>query len=284
MAQSKASRPVVTGVQYRKNKYAAPVGGLFLLLAAIGLVALTIFSVQFTQRMLDNSGEKQRFEQVILPVLMFDPVAFEKPTDLSPEFLLQTSLWATLLGEKRDTYTEDAFGRMIVPASDVDIGCAKLYGPEVKLVHQSIGDYETTYVYNDSTKTYYIPVDGQTGMYTPSVERVVKKGDVYTLTVGYIPPANAYTRMMLGQNEKLPADKYMIYELLKVKNNFQITAIRYTTEGGSGNTQGLPMEFQPPSSTAASSDAQAEEDASQSEETAPPEEGTDSQTSEAKSE
>ncbi|MEM1484686.1 hypothetical protein V6615_07355 [Oscillospiraceae bacterium PP1C4] len=228
---NKTKKPVreaklVESVQYRKNKYAAPVGGIFIFLAVLGLIALTVFCVDFTRSLLDNSKEKQKFEQIILPVLMFDPVPFEKAADANPLFLLQTSLWSTLLGEKRDSYQFDAMNRLIVPASDVDVTCAKLFGPDVKLEHQSFGDYETSYVYDESTKTYYAMVASQTGMYTPSVERVVKKGDVFTLTVGYVPPANAWTQGLSGETKAPEPDKRMIYELLKVKDHFQLMAIR----------------------------------------------------------
>ncbi len=240
------SRPAES-MQYRKNKYAAPVGGIFIFLAVVGLIALTVFSVNFTRSLLDNSGEKKKFEQAILPVLMFDPVPFEKAADADPLFLLQSSLWSTLLGEKRDSYQYDALGRLIVPASDMDVTCAKLFGPEIKLQHQSFGDYETSYVYDDQTKTYYVPVTGQVGLYTPSVERVVKKGDVFTLTVGYVPPANAWTQGQAGESNAPKPDKYMVYELLKVKDHFQLTAIRDVPDNVSSSLPALSQPLQAPS-------------------------------------
>ncbi len=228
MEQSKRNRSArpAEELKFHKNKYAAPVGGVFILLALIGLIALGAFCVQFTRSILDNSGEKEMFEDIITPVLMFDPVPFEKVSDTDPVFLLQSSLWSTMLGEKRDSYKFDALGRLIVPASDVDVTCARLFGPDVKLQHQTFGDYEVTYVYDDSTKTYYAPVNLQANQYMPSVERVVKKGDVFTLTVGYIPPANAWTQSKNGEsNEPVPV-KEMIYELVKNKKSYQLVAIR----------------------------------------------------------
>ena len=71
-----------------------------------------------------------------------------------------------------------------------------------------------------------MPVTGQVGMYTPSVERVVKKGDVYTLTVGYLQPTTAWTQATADKDGKPEADKYMIYELKKVKDHYQLKAIR----------------------------------------------------------
>lgn len=228
MEQSKRNRSArpAEELKFRRNKYAAPVGGVFILLALIGMVALGAFCVQFTRNILDNSGEKEMFEDVITPVLMFDPVPFEKASDADPVFLLRSSLWSTMLGEKRDSYSFDALGRLIVPASDVDVACARLFGPDIKLQHQTFGDYEIAYVYDDTTKTYYAPVTLQANQYTPSVERVVKKGNVFTLTVGYIPPANAWTQAKNGENHEPVPEKEMIYELVKNKKNYQLVAIR----------------------------------------------------------
>jgi hypothetical protein len=222
----RAKSELKDSIRYRKNKYAAPLGGIYLILVAIGFIALLVFSFNFTKNLLDNTGEKSRFEQIIRPVLMFDPVPFEKPTDADELFLLQSSLWSTLLGEKRNSYQIDALNRLTVPASDVDVSCARLFGTEVALRHQSFGDYETNYIYDANSKAYFVPVAGQVGLYTPSVERVVKKGDVFLLTVGYVPPANAWTQGASGQIIKPTPDKHMIYELLKVKNHYVLTAIR----------------------------------------------------------
>ena len=43
-------------------------------------------------------------------------------------------MWSALLGEKRDSYQfdNDTNLRLIVPASDIDVACARLFGPEVQ--------------------------------------------------------------------------------------------------------------------------------------------------------
>lgn len=235
-------------IHYRKNKYAAPVGGIFLILSVIGLIAVVIVCINFTRGMLDNTKEKQKFEQIIGPVLMFDPPPFENAADLDPVLLLRASLWSTLLGEKRDTYEFDSLNQLMVPASDVDVACAQLFGPEIKLEHKTFGDYETNYYYDEETKTYYVPVTSQAGLYTPSVVKVVKKGDVLSLTVGYVPPATAWTQGFGGETKAANPDKYMIYELLKVKDHYQLTAIRDVprdeTASGAEALQGIPATVQ----------------------------------------
>ena len=56
MAKTNGAKP-----EYRRNKYAAPVGGIFIFLAIVGLVTIIFFCLRFTQAMLDDTGEKERF-------------------------------------------------------------------------------------------------------------------------------------------------------------------------------------------------------------------------------
>ena len=66
----------------RRNRAAAPIGALVLVLAAAGLCALIVLGVNLTNQILDNSREKQRFEKIVQPVLMFDPPPFDDVTKI----------------------------------------------------------------------------------------------------------------------------------------------------------------------------------------------------------
>lgn len=221
MAKTNGAKP-----EYRRNKYAAPVGGIFIFLAIVGLVTIIFLCLRFTQAILDDTGEKERFEKTILPVVMFDPVPFENVQDIDPLFLLRSSLWDTLLGEKRSSYQYDSLGRLMVPASDVDIHGALLFGPDIHLEHQGFGRADTAYVYDESTQMYYVPTSGEVDFYTPVVEHVVKKGDTFTLTVGCLAPLNVFTQIMTDESGERMPEKYMIYDLLRVRDHYQITAVR----------------------------------------------------------
>ena len=90
----------------RVSKYALPLGGVFLILAVIGLISVAGFCVRLTNQIMDNTQEKSKFEDYLLPVVMFDPVEFDSPAYADPLFLLQSSLWGTLL-ENTNKYTFD---------------------------------------------------------------------------------------------------------------------------------------------------------------------------------
>ena len=59
-----------------------PIGGFFVPLAVIGLITVITFGVRATENLIDNSKQKKEFENIILPVLMFDPVPFDDPNEM----------------------------------------------------------------------------------------------------------------------------------------------------------------------------------------------------------
>ena len=263
-----------TTARSRRRRSAAPIGGLFILLAVIGLVTVLVLCVKLTVKTIDNTAHKEAFEEQILPVLIFDPVPFENPADLDNLVLLRSSLWSVLLGEKRGSFQYDETNSIRVPASDVDVAAAKLFGPDVKLEHTSFGNYELSYTYDEDANMYLVPVAGLSGVYTPRVEKITKKSsDVVELTVGYIPPDTIWTAdqkevaMTTPEQEKLAAqseggvkaDKYMIYEMTKLKNGgYYISAIRDVEGAGlnAGISVAQPESSQPVSAPAGDASSQ----------------------------
>lgn len=211
----------------RASRYAAPIGGVFIVLCVIGFFSLLNMTFNFTRNLLDNSNAKASYEARLLPVTMFDPPPFENPVNLRDVDILLYSLWATVLGDNRELYKYDDNMSLVVPASDVDMAAYNLFGPDVVLKHGTFGDYENSYLYDESTKSYHVPVVAMTGFYTPSVKEIVNhEGKIY-LTVGYIPPETIMNVDFTGKDRhERTADKYMTYEMRKGKNGYYLYAIR----------------------------------------------------------
>ena len=51
------------------------------------------------------------------------------------------------------------------------------------------------------------------------------KGDIYTVTVGYIPPATLWEKTKGGKDYEPAPDKYMIFTMKKVKDAYNILSI-----------------------------------------------------------
>ena len=210
----------------RKHQYAATIGAVLIGLALIGTISLCSVLVNLGIRVLDNTRQKEAFEWKIYPLLMFDPAAFEDPNQLEEVFILKTALWSTLL-ENRTKYDYDEQGMLLVPASDLDVAAKSLYGEGVVLEHQTMAEgYDFFYLYNEETKTYSVPIMGQTASYVPKVVQINKNGNIYTLIVGYVAPTTLWNVSEDGSSESVP-DKYLYYDLEKIGNGeYIIKAVR----------------------------------------------------------
>ncbi|RPF47582.1 hypothetical protein EDD70_0372 [Hydrogenoanaerobacterium saccharovorans] len=224
--ENKRSSIVKTTMNRRKRKTLGTIGIVVFAMAVIGFITVAITSINMTGRILDNTKEKQKLEHFILPVIMFDPLTFDSPQNADPLMLLQSSVWSTLLSKDRDQFVKDDYGMIILPATDVDVQAAKLFGPDVKLQHKSFGDYEISYVYDEELKAYNIPVATQMAVYTPKILKITHKGDLYTLEVGYIPPGNLWQTDAEGNTYEPEPDKIMLVELKKVKGGYNIVALK----------------------------------------------------------
>ena len=103
-----------------RNRHAAPIGLVFIVLCVIGLCTVFNWCYGLTRNLADNTAQKTKYEQMLLPVVMFDPPDFTDPATCDNEFLLQSSLWACMLGERRGSYEFDEYGRMVIPAADAE--------------------------------------------------------------------------------------------------------------------------------------------------------------------
>jgi len=198
----------------KRRRYAAPIGGLFIALAVIGVATVVFLAVRLTIMAIDNTSEKEMFGDIIMPVVMFNPPPFERPTDIEMSGLLLYSMWSALLASERHYQFSDESGELLVPASDIDVAAARLFGPEVELQHQSFGEFENTYYFDESTNMYSVPVNVQYNVYTPLVEEITKKGEFYELRVGYIPSGISWQSDFGGLGQAAP-DKYMNYIMQK---------------------------------------------------------------------
>ena len=212
----------------RRNKrrlYAAPIGGAFILLAFVGLATLVFGGIFFTNLVLDNQGDKERLENIIRPVLMWDPPPFENVADINPVMMLNFSMWAALMDENAN-YPLNENQEMEVPASDLDVAATRLFGPYVNLAHRTFGEYEQSFYFDEVRRIYHVPATVQLMVYSPQVVSIERSGDLYYVLVGYVPPMGAWSANVQGGRGEPTPDKYMIYVMRRVGGTHQIVALR----------------------------------------------------------
>lgn len=227
----------------RRNRYAAPIGGVFIILCLVGFFTVASFCLNTTKSLLDNSARKKEFERMLLPVVIFDPVPFENPVNIDNASLLQYSIWSTAMGEKRNQYEYDDNDMMIIPASDIDVAAQQLFGPDVKLEHRSFGDLQDSYLYDEEIRSYHVPIITITGFATPRVEEINKiSGDTIELRMGYVPPSTILNLDEDGNLGNPEPEKYMIYEMHKNRSGWYLYAVKDLP----GNGQSGAGDYLPP--------------------------------------
>lgn len=223
-----------------RSRHVTAIGIIFVALCVIGIVTVFNWCYELTANLADNTAQKTKFEKMLLPVVMFDPADFTDPATCDNEFLLQSSLWACMLGEYRGTYEYDEYDRLVIPASDVDAQAAALFGSGVTLEHRTIGDLDNAYLYDEEITSYHVPIIAMTGFATPKVEKIAAVNEnTYHLTVGYVPPTTLLSidYDSEGNMEEDPS-KYMLYELRKSAAGYSIYAVSsITAEGLLGEEQ-----------------------------------------------
>ncbi len=210
-----------------KNKKTATFGFLFLFFAAIGVIFSVVGITRAIGKFAVDNSETEKIEQFLTPVVMFDPAPFADASQLDETLLLRSSLWATLLNTDTEKYATDDLGNLLVPASDVEVYTAKIYGSGVTLKHQTLRSNSggEQFVYDESIQSYHVPAVGEGSFPSPKVTKIVRSGDTYEVTVGYIPPGSSWGMFVDGKKQEPEPEKYKLYKLKKNGKDYQVLSL-----------------------------------------------------------
>jgi hypothetical protein len=196
---------VETSPRYSKNgqrrgkyRFAAPLGLVMILLAAVGVVSLIVWSVGVIRDARDTSGMKEDMYYTLLPLMKFTPAAFESADKSSQDALLQAAIYkitdAEWIKQKQDAnyqtpFAYDDYGRVEIPVEQVEASYASLFGKSAKPQHHTfgkdLGEY-FTYEYDAENKCYHAPSTADEAAYQPVVDTIRRAGDTYKVRVGYV--------------------------------------------------------------------------------------------------
>ena len=196
--------------------------GVFVsIMSIIGIVFSVDFCITTIKKIADNTSQKNQFAQIIFPAVVVDPPTFAEGEKLPSDIMLTAAIWNIIINEDKTVYNSE-YGYMTVPASDVEVVATKLFGSDITFAHQTLGDPDLYFEYNESIKSYIVPISPNYLPYTPVVEEIKKLStDKFELKVGY----NNIVNSWLPQNSSEP-DKYKIYTLEKKGNDYYITSIK----------------------------------------------------------
>lgn len=221
--------------QKKKNKLAFPLGVLTIILAVIGLITTVSFSVDTVKNLTDKTADKREYEQMLRPVVMFDPDPFDDLTQADVSQLLNSAVWALLMSEDgadKYPYSEGENFGIVVPQADIEKYFVSLFGTEIDIasMHSSIdmSDYDITY--DAALKSYILPITGVESAYTPKVYDIEKQGSSLILSVGYI-GNSAWVQVEDGEYTAPEADKYMKITLRERSGGMMYVSSIQSTDG-----------------------------------------------------
>lgn len=214
----------------KKNPLAMPVGIIASILAVIGLITVIRFSVDTIGNFTDKTADKQKYEEMLTPVVMFDPDPFDDLTQADVSQLLNSAVWALLMsdeGADKYPYSEGEIFGIVVPQADIEQYFVSLFGTEIDIasLHSSIDMSEYEITYDAALKSYILPITGVESAYTPKVYEIEKQGSSLVLSVGYI--ANtAWVQIEDGEYATPNPDKYMKITLRERDGGMYVSSIQ----------------------------------------------------------
>lgn len=214
----------------KKNRAALPVGIIVIIFAFIGLAASISATVKFVKSKADDTASKARYEEMLRPVVMFDPDPFDDLTQANKSQLLYSAIWSLLsdeAGMSKYPYSQGDKIGILVPQADIEKAFTGLYGNEINLasLHSSIDMSGYDITYDAAQKSYILPITGVEAIYTPQVIGIDKQGTSVILNVGYI--ANkAWADINDGEYTAPEPDKYMKITLRERSGDIYVASIQ----------------------------------------------------------
>lgn len=216
----------------RVSRRVAVFGTFILIFAIIGVIATVIGATQLTANLIENKAQKDRFKQVVFPLVLLDPPAFDSIDKLDSRTILSAAIWDFIIFDDKSKYQKDDLNYLTVLAVDIEAHIVNLFGQDAAIEHQEIADAELQVLYDPESKSYSIPATATMATYVPDIESISRKGDTYTVKVGYLPSGPIWGSDITGLKYEPEPDKYLNYILKKTgKDSYIITAVQEIKEG-----------------------------------------------------
>ena len=214
----------------KMNRVAIPLGIIALILAVVGAVVTVRGVASLIKNKAQNTADIEKYEQMLVPVVMFDPDPFDDLNKADKSQLLYSAIWCLLqdeAGMSKYPYSQGDTVGILVPQSDIEQAFYSLYGNEIDIasLHSQIdmSGYEITY--DPAQQSYILPITGVDAAYSPKVYSIDKQGSSIILNVGYI-NARAWADINNGKYVAPEPDKFMKITLRERGDGMYISSIQ----------------------------------------------------------
>jgi Fe2+-dicitrate sensor, membrane component len=196
-----------------RRRYGVAVGSLVLLLALTGVVFIVGAIGKQVYTAATDDSKLREYDTFLTPVVMQDPQPFASPDKAPDDFVLNASLWKTIMANNGTNYTEyDDAGKVLVPLGDVVQACRDLFGPNCQLQPKTPAQ-ETFFTYNSDENKFHVALYSSDSTFIPYTDSAKKQGDSTVLRVGYVSPSDTWRTQTSSAVSSPKPTKYMDYVL-----------------------------------------------------------------------
>lgn len=212
-----------------QSKLAFPLGLAVIIFAIVGVVFAVNAGIDGVKKLTDNSAKKIEYENMLIPVVMYDPDMFDDVSSAKLDQLTVCAVWGIIKDKKiyPGKYETDDQGNIMIPAEDVEKEFAKLFGTDVIPTHIGVKGNFDEFAFNEQSRCYLVTSAGTVPIYTPKVVEIDKTSNTVVLTVGYL-AAEAWAQDSAGNFIQPEPSKYVKVTLRENNNGYYISAMQTT--------------------------------------------------------
>lgn len=225
-AEADTAESIDASAVARPNKFYLVFAVFVIIMSVIGMISSVNFISGVVSNIANRTDLKNELALFLYPVVCVDPPDCDAVDELPSSIVVESAIWRIILTGDTSNYEKLYNTYMYVPAIDVEFSVRSIFGNSVKIEHQTVGTMDITFTYVEDMNSYLVPIDPHYTAYSPRIKEVTNVGELYTVTVEYIPPSALAVE---GIEFEVNPQKTMVYTLSKGKNVSTIHSIKNIT-------------------------------------------------------
>ena len=210
----------------KANKFYLVFAVFIIIMSVIGIMSTVNFTANVIADIANRTDLKNEIALFLYPVVCVDPPDCDTVEELPSTIIVESAIWRIILTGDNSNYEKLYNTYMYVPASDVEYSVRAIFGNSVKIEHQTVGTMDITFTYIEDMNSYQVPINPHYTAYSPRIKDVSNIGELYTVTVEYIPPSALAVE---GIEFEVQPQKTMVYTLSKSKTWTTLHSIKNIT-------------------------------------------------------
>ncbi len=212
--------------QLRPNRFYLVFAVFVIIMSVIGIISTVNFCSGIVSNIANRTELKNELALFLYPVVCVDPPDCDSTDELPSTIIIESAIWRIILTGDNTNYEKLYNTYMYVPAIDVEYSVRSIFGNAVAIEHQTVGTMDITFTYVEDTNSYLVPINPHYTAYSPRIKDISNVGELYTVTVEYIPPSALAVE---GIEFEVNPQKTMVYTLSKRPNVSVIHSIKNIT-------------------------------------------------------